>query len=216
MCEVTKDFVLAAAERFLQDGGCTGLSCKCCPFDDTGKLRSLGYHGTNPCEGVSTTSISDEGHELLADIVAWARSDDVAPSSQARAAKCFEVGHWYRYDGPKERAPFWNNQGMMDFVLDGKPHLCVESIDWNAGEGNFLAWFWGSTQRHFVEVPAPCDVVPPPPRRLTVGDRVAVGDVMLKYCGDDVVQATTTRPFDSSRLGVSTPASRARRTLRSL
>lgn len=344
---VTKASIINTAERFLQDGGCTGLSCKCCPFGDRKALRALGYCGTSPCVGISQTLISEDGRKLLSDILAWARSDVVvtpspssspsSSSSSAQAPTRFEVGHWYRYDGPKERAPFWSNDGMMDFVLDGKPHQCIKSTDRYAGEGNFLIWFWGDSQQHFVEVPAPSsdtsttptivermsradveviaalkpdDSCPHPgekcttcvvallcpdidgrradaarawlahnasmpvvatSRRLTVGDRVViVGTDMsgggkhgvivkddhkeIPYCvrlddgtaywkhdshvrperdderpscsderpmsADDalryVVQATPTRPFDPSRVGVSTPASRARALLNHL
>jgi hypothetical protein len=34
------------------------------------------------------------------------------------------TGKWYRWTGPKTRIYGWNGSGEMDFMLDGKPHVC--------------------------------------------------------------------------------------------
>jgi len=36
-----------------------------------------------------------------------------------------KTGHYYRWTGPKKRQDEWNSNGEMDFILDGKPHLCT-------------------------------------------------------------------------------------------
>ena len=42
--------------------------------------------------------------------------------------KEFVSGKWYRYIGPGKGKDniVWNNEGEMDFLLDGKPHKCNE------------------------------------------------------------------------------------------
>ena len=42
--------------------------------------------------------------------------------------KGFVSGKWYRYIGPGKETDdiTWNENGQMDFLLDGKPHKCKE------------------------------------------------------------------------------------------
>lgn len=74
----------------------------------------------------------------------------------------FKVGKKYVCD-LKERGLCWNISGKMDFLLDGKPHLCVmaeskgemiyasfeEDEANNHNDGNMWI-FWGDTD-HFTE-----------------------------------------------------------------
>jgi len=71
----------------------------------------------------------------------------------------FEEGHWYVYRG-HSRGFGWNHEGLMDLVLDNKPHMCV------SGQGRcarFLderpskrsgGWDWGYLEQ-WCEVEAP-------------------------------------------------------------
>ena len=74
----------------------------------------------------------------------------------------FEEGKWYKWTGKKERQEGWNPEGHMDFVLDGKPHLCVSACGYCAEfEGQpsgGLEWRWG--EHHlFQECSAPGFIV---------------------------------------------------------
>ena len=40
--------------------------------------------------------------------------------------KKFEVGKYYRLVGVKTRLGWWNMRGLMDFLLDGKPHKVIK------------------------------------------------------------------------------------------
>jgi hypothetical protein len=53
----------------------------------------------------------------------------------------FKVGHWYRFEGAKD-PEYWHENGM-DFVLDGKPLLCIDSTKDN--EADFLGHLAGPT-----------------------------------------------------------------------
>jgi len=72
----------------------------------------------------------------------------------------FKAGHWYVWTGPKERQACWNESGMMDFILDGKPHQCKHGNDvfasfYDSPDPDY-EWFWSPADlRYFKEVPAP-------------------------------------------------------------
>jgi hypothetical protein len=50
----------------------------------------------------------------------------------------FEDGEWYEYRG-KQSLVEWNDEGKMDFVLDGQPHKCKN------GRGSQAAFYDGDT-----------------------------------------------------------------------
>jgi hypothetical protein len=72
----------------------------------------------------------------------------------------FEVGKWYKYFGDKP-IHGWNSQGLMDGVLDGKPHKCIMTN--GSDEANFEVtsnslygcWNWRQRIENWHEVPAP-------------------------------------------------------------
>lgn len=72
--------------------------------------------------------------------------------------KHFEVGHWYKCIA-KTRPFYFNNEGRMDFVLDGKPHQYTRECVNNGiqGIGGFdkdqKTWVWNFED--FIEVQAP-------------------------------------------------------------
>lgn len=71
------------------------------------------------------------------------------------AVKELKSGHYYKWIGSKKRPDDWNDEGNMDFMLDGKPHLCIEGgsdigvfpdsrrPDWE--------WIWGDALANFVD-----------------------------------------------------------------
>lgn len=70
----------------------------------------------------------------------------------------FEVGKWYLCSA-KKRPVDWNPEGLMDGVLDGRPHKCTVSVGDNCSfdvtprEDNGGTWsFWDSDEL-FDEVP---------------------------------------------------------------
>lgn len=73
----------------------------------------------------------------------------------------FEVGKWYRYSG-KTRPNGWNNEGLMDAVLDGEPRLCILA---NGLEASFKGmertdlyfdkWCWSFGIKNWIKVPEP-------------------------------------------------------------
>lgn len=76
----------------------------------------------------------------------------------------FEVGKYYKWIGPKERPDKWNNDGFMDFILDGKPRKCIATSGINIacfegqpeGNKNFIDytyrnWHWAEAERYMVE-----------------------------------------------------------------
>ena len=71
----------------------------------------------------------------------------------------FKSGKWYKWVGPYERQPSWNDRGKMDFILDGKPHRCREGAEnwasfYDSPDPNFR-WSWDSDIANFRKVPAP-------------------------------------------------------------
>lgn len=64
--------------------------------------------------------------------------------------ECFKVGKYYRWIGPKKRQSGWNSDGLMDGVLDGKPHKCIQNNLFNPFYANFNCcerpngdtWIW--------------------------------------------------------------------------
>lgn len=68
----------------------------------------------------------------------------------------FKSGHWYKFINT-EREYNFNSDGIMDFVLDRKPHKC------NIGKGHSASffdceekdrvWFW--ILNSWIEVPNP-------------------------------------------------------------
>jgi hypothetical protein len=63
----------------------------------------------------------------------------------------FEEGKHYRWVGSKSRPEYFNSERLMDFMLDGKPHLCVnaESTTYPgryraafAGSSDSITWSW--------------------------------------------------------------------------
>ncbi len=71
----------------------------------------------------------------------------------------FEMGHWYVYRG-HTRLSGWNDEGLMDLVLDNKPHMCVlgfgriaRFLDERPSLGS-RGWNWGNLSE-WCEVEAP-------------------------------------------------------------
>jgi len=74
--------------------------------------------------------------------------------------KEFVSGKWYRYIGPgkgkEEDTIVWNENGKMDFLLDGKPHQCKEG---SSSLASFFdspdpdwKWAFGRSLNYFEEV----------------------------------------------------------------
>lgn len=77
-------------------------------------------------------------------------------NKKKKGIKKFEEGKYYKWVGPKERPEDWNCKGRMDFMLDGKPHLCVSSGFDSAIIASFSddvgAWAWHGAYEYMIEV----------------------------------------------------------------
>jgi hypothetical protein len=83
------------------------------------------------------------------------------PPKPGRLVRRFELGHWYRWIGGKERVFGWSSSAAMDYMLDGVARKCLMVED---GEGYSMAaaflpterttWNW-SPLSFFEEVDAP-------------------------------------------------------------
>jgi len=55
----------------------------------------------------------------------------------------FEEGKKYRYRS-KVRGQYWSSIGEMDFVLDGKPRVCIDGASSDCADlGDNHYWVWG-------------------------------------------------------------------------
>ena len=89
--------------------------------------------------------------------------------------KGFEKGKWYRYEG--DRGMCWNYDGKMDYMLDGKPHLCLEG---SSGLARFkedeentsddFTWAWGDLYKFYECDPPIKEVFKPEHIGMTVYD----------------------------------------------
>jgi hypothetical protein len=76
--------------------------------------------------------------------------------------KQLKDGHYYRWTGPKRRLYFWNHNGGMNDILDGKPRKFIQwdtTVNYGYFEGcPIRCWFWVVTSAFedlafFEEVP---------------------------------------------------------------
>jgi hypothetical protein len=68
--------------------------------------------------------------------------------------KEFEVGKYYKWVGPKERQRAWHSAGEMDYMLDGRPHLCTGGGTTCASfeeDHDGYYWSWEDGIEHIVE-----------------------------------------------------------------
>ena len=76
------------------------------------------------------------------------------PKKKYTPIEGFVSGKWYVYHGTEPEGN-WNHDGEMDFVLDGKPHLCTDGYSKRAtfyDDGK--SWLWGDLSL-WEEVPGP-------------------------------------------------------------
>jgi len=78
--------------------------------------------------------VEGHDHEAAAQFARGLKLSDIIGEN---AVLSFKVGHIYRYIGKKKRPSGWNNEGLMDAVLDGEPRKCIKA------RGESLALFMG-------------------------------------------------------------------------
>ncbi len=69
----------------------------------------------------------------------------------------FKTGKWYRFTGDG-RGELWNRDGHMDFVLNGRPRLCLNGNNHEAqfaGDKSGRLWSWRASTDHFEECDEP-------------------------------------------------------------
>ena len=149
--------------------------------------------------GVFIEDIKDETEPVPPSKSFSPSSPSPIPSSSS-SSKFFIRGKYYKCLLTK-RGPLWNSQGMMDGVLDGKPHKCIavgDSVSYDIVDALFEGvtpnpvgdglWSWDASE--FEEVPAPEGVekTSVPESEFSVGDFVKVkSDVRKpKYGWGDV------------------------------
>jgi hypothetical protein len=106
----------------------------------------------------------------------------------------FEAGRWYVYEG-KARQSGWNEDGYMDYVLDGKPHLCMRSFGKSArfkddeknSFGMSCIWTWGESAYNF-RLATTDEVEAMPDTAVKRGERVLVWDNPVKKLERTYVQ----------------------------
>lgn len=77
----------------------------------------------------------------------------------------FKVGKYYKWIGPKERPIDWNDEGYMDFILDGKTRKCISTRGkiiacfegQPKGKTNYIdnsirEWAWNEAENYMIEI----------------------------------------------------------------
>lgn len=92
-----------------------------------------------------------------------------AAKKTASKGTILKEGSYYVWAGPGKRQfteyTDWNHKGLMDYLLDGKPHLLTKLRERPSktsalyavfeGKGDYQAWYWYGAQKYLKEVPAP-------------------------------------------------------------
>ncbi len=146
---------LEAAKRILKDGSCYNVTCRDCLRDIHG-CRFAREDTKPPVK--HTGGVDQVSREKLERWIAENARAPKKPLSAERPVLQFESGKWYHWVGPRKRRHGWNEDGEMDFILDGRPHPCNVGHGCNASffdsSNPTREWVWcSSSMEHFREVP---------------------------------------------------------------
>lgn len=178
--------LVEAAEKIIAQGKCEGVCCSECP---AGRGESEHNKCTEKIGGAKEGGSFHDKDRALRWFRAWlAKNGHATPTAGEKPGGRFEVGHWYKWVGPKERQDGWNSEGKMDFILDGKPHQVRASdgstwadfVDHPRGQGPSDTWEWYGLS-NFRRVPfhgvsgaprLPGDPIPTPATRRAIRARL--------------------------------------------
>jgi hypothetical protein len=122
-----------------------GMGCVCKPYYERVALCKawLESHGCNTQTAYLRKLVEDLTNEAIDKL------------KQHGGNMELKTGHYYKWNGPNKRPSDWNYGGEMDFMLDGKPHLCT---DGRGKYGKFddspspeLRWCWDGDLKYMTD-----------------------------------------------------------------